>query len=535
MSTTHPRSVQRPTWPLVLLALPLTLVPLAVRAGDAPVDPAATAAPAAPATSVVGRVRFAGTAPPRRALAVGHDAHHCGSEVLDESLVVAADGALANAVVVLQGVTGDAGAPAGTGPAASPRLDQRGCAFAPHVQSVGLGASLTVQSSDPVLHNVHAFLGTRTVFNLAMPLPGRPVQRPLDEPGILRIRCDSGHTWMSAYVAVVPHRFHAVSAVDGTFQLPAVPPGTYKLRAWHERLGAVEQAVTVTAEGDAQVSLTFKAPDDAEAPAPAPSATPPLQDALAATRTELQQLEARRRADERGRLAREGQPLFVRYCATCHGRRGDGAGTSVRFTTTPPRDFTRGTYKFRMTPAGSPPSHEDLVRTISVGVRGTHMPAWKGRLTRTQIETLARYLTTLSDVFWSDTPPAPALVIPPEPAYDPQSVARGQAIYGRMQCATCHGAGGGGDGPAARALRDDWGQPIRPANFLAGAIKGGCCGASIYRAVSTGLGGTPMPSFAGAMTEAERWDLAHYVLSLGRKRPALDYLLRDPAGRTTTP
>ena len=83
--------------------------------------------------------------------------------------------------------------------------------------------------------------------------------------------------------------------------------------------------------------------------------------------------------------------------------------------------------------------------------------------------------------------------------------------------------------------QDDWGQPIRPANFLAGAIKGGCCGASIYRAVSTGLGGTPMPSFAGAMTEAERWDLAHYVLSLGRKRPALDYLLRDPAGRTTTP
>ena len=154
MSTTHPRSVQRPTWPLVLLALPLTLVPLAVRAGDAPVDPAATAAPAAPATSVVGRVRFAGTAPPRRALAVGHDAHHCGSEVLDESLVVAADSALANAVVVLQGVTGDAGAPAGTGPAASPRLDQRGCACALALVRILAGHDVTHQGAVRVVDHL---------------------------------------------------------------------------------------------------------------------------------------------------------------------------------------------------------------------------------------------------------------------------------------------------------------------------------------------------------------------------------------------
>lgn len=227
--------------------------------------------------------------------------------------------------------------------------------------------------------------------------------------------------------------------------------------------------------------------------------------------------------------------LFVGPLFTCHGRRGDGRGPSARFTSTPPRDFTRGTYKFRMSPVGAPPSLDDLVRTISVGVRTTHMPAWRGKLTRTQIETLARYLTTLSDAFWSDAPPPPPLDIPAEPAYDGASIARGKALYGKMQCATCHGEGGNGDGPAAKALRDDWGNRITPANFARGELKGGCGGATIYRAISTGLGGTPMPSFGGAMTPAERWDLAHYVLSLGHRRPAVEYLLRDPAGRITPP
>lgn len=522
-------------WWLAASAVALFVAPDLVRAGDG--DPAPPAAPAGGA--IVGQVRFKGEVPPPREIHADHDPSVCGhgGMVTDETLVVGDGGALANAVIVLQGATDP-------GPAPTPgtaTLDQKGCAFVPHVQAVLRGTTLAIQSSDPVLHNVHAFIGKRTAFNLAIPVANKVVQRPLDEPGILRIRCDSGHTWMSAFVAVVPHRFHAVSGADGSFRIADVPPGEYTLRAWHERLGAVEQKVVVAAAADATVSLTFKeletdAKAEPKGDAPPPVADDqPLQAALAATRTELQELDARHRADERARLAREGRPLFVKFCATCHGKRGDGNGPSARFTSTPPRDFTRGTYKFRMTPAGSPPTLDDLVRTISVGVRGTHMPAWKGKLTKDQIETIARYLTTLSDAFWTDAPPPPLLVIPPEPAYDDASITRGKALYAKMQCSACHGPGGAGDGPAAKSLKDDWGKPIRPANFTRGRIKGGCCGAPIFRAISTGLGGTPMPSFGGAMSDAERWDLAHYVLSLGRKRPAVDYLLRDPAGRTATP
>ncbi len=523
MRLTSPRAV----WPLAFVAVVGAFASAVVLADTS--DPASPAPPSS--GTIRGRVRFAGQVPPPAPVHVHADGDVCGKggPMLDESLLVAADGALANAVIVLQGVPAEAAAPT----AATATLDQRNCTFVPHVQAVTQGTTLAIQSTDPVLHNVHAFLGKRTAFNLAMPLPNRVVQRTLDQPGILRIRCDSGHTWMGAYIAVVPHRFHATSIVDGTFAIPAVPPGTYTLRAWHERLGAVEQRVEVTAGGEAEVSLTFK---ELESDKPTPPAEDPgLRDALQETRTALEALDDRRRADTRAQLAREGRPVFVKFCGTCHGARGDGTGPSARFTSTPPRDFTRGTYKFRMTPAGSPPSFDDLVRTISVGVRGTHMPAWKGKLSRTQIEILARYLTTLSDVFWTDTPLPPPLDIPAETPYDLASVDRGKALFTKMSCVTCHGAGGAGDGVAAAALKDDWGHPIRPADFTRGAFKGGCCGAAVYRAISTGLAGTPMPTFGGAMTPAERWDLVHYVMSLGRKHPAADYMLRAPAGRITPP
>lgn len=488
---------------------------------------AVAAAPAA--ARIAGKVRFDGKIEPPAELTAHHDMEVCkkGGPLIDERRLVSSDGGLANVVVVLQGMDSSRAASDATA-----TLDQRACRFVPHVQAVAQGTTLNISSGDPVLHNVHAFLGKRTAFNLAIPVPGVTVARRLDEAGILRIRCDSGHTWMSAYIAVVPHAYFAVSDASGSFAIADVPAGTYKLRAWHEELGVVEQTVTVEAGKEASASFTFKEPGAGE-PAPKTS-DDDLRLALAATRSAIETLAATQRAADRDRLMRDGEPLFLRYCATCHGLRGDGRGPSAQFTSSPPRDFTRGTYKFRMTPAGAAPTLDDLVRTITVGVRGTHMPGWKGRLTRSQIRTLAQYLTTLSDVFWTDAPPMAAIEIPAESPNDAASVGRGKDLYGRMQCGACHGPGGMGDGAAAAALRDDWGQPIAPANFAQGVVKGGCCGAPIFRAISTGLGGTPMPSFGAAMSPAERWDLVHYILSLRQPTSIFDALL-DPAGRISVP
>ncbi|MFN0251965.1 MAG: c-type cytochrome [Kofleriaceae bacterium] len=516
----------------ILLVLALASLPLPVHADD---SPPASPVPSVATHAIRGKVRFAGTPPTPETIHAHHDSHVCGKggPMVDESLLVDASGGLANTIVVIQGVTPVLAAVAAPGPSRAPSLDQRNCTFIPHAQSVTQGSELAIQSNDPILHNIHGFLGKRTVFNLAIPVANKVVSRRLDEAGIIRIRCDSGHTWMSAYIAVVPHRFHATTARDGSFEIAGLPRGSYTLRAWHEKLGAVEQRVEV-ADGDAQISMTFRAPSS-DTPAPrTPPAEPSFDDALISTRTAVQQVDERQRAEQRARYLSEGRPLFHKFCATCHGDRANGTGPSARFTSTPPRDLTRGTFKFRMTPAGSPPSEADLVRTIAVGVRGTHMPSWRGTLTRAQITTLARYVMALSDAFWTGTPLPPPLDIPAEPPYDQSSVARGKALYAKMSCATCHGSSGAGNGQAAAALKDDWGHSIKPADFTTGVFKGGCCGAAVFRAISTGLAGTPMPAFGGAMTDAERWDLSHYIVSLGRHRPAVDYLLA-PAGRITPP
>ena len=241
-----------------------------------------------------------------------------------------------------------------------------------------------------------------------------------------------------------------------------------------------------------------------------------------------------RLAQERALAAQQGRPLYMKYCATCHGRRGDGRGPSAAALGLAPLDFTRGLYKFRTTPADMIPTQRDIERTIALGAVGTQMPPWSKILSRADIRALARYLMSLSDRFWTGEPAPPVLEIPKEPPADAASIARGRELFARTGCPVCHGATGHGDGMVAAALRDDWGKPIRPLNYHAASPKGGACSRCYFRTVSTGHAGTPMPSFAELLSPAERWDIVHFVMSLREPRSVLDYLL-DPAGRTTTP
>ena len=82
----------------------------------------------------------------------------------------------------------------------------------------------------------------------------------MNEDGTLAItfKCDAGHTWMRGFLLVLDHRFHAVSDSAGLFRIPAVPPGTYRLKAWHEKLGTRDAAVTVKAGEEAKVRIEFK-------------------------------------------------------------------------------------------------------------------------------------------------------------------------------------------------------------------------------------------------------------------------------------
>jgi len=208
---------------------------------------AAAALPAL-AGEVRGAVRYAGPAPRPAPLEVTKDRATCGESAPDESLVVA-EGRLAHAVVQLRGVPGPPPAPV------TATLDQVRCRFVPRVQAVPRGSALDIVSSDPVLHNVHGWIGRATAFNQALPLQGQKASRTLDRPGIIRVSCDV-HDWMAAWVLVTEGPA-AVTGADGTFAFSGVPEGTYTALSWHERLGELTAQVTVPARGAATVELVY--------------------------------------------------------------------------------------------------------------------------------------------------------------------------------------------------------------------------------------------------------------------------------------
>jgi hypothetical protein len=69
-------------------------------------------------------------------------------------------------------------------------------------------------------------------------------------------KCDV-HGWMNAYAGVMSHPYFFVTGNDGKFELKGLPPGTYTVEAWHERLGASTQSVTLAASATKDVTFTF--------------------------------------------------------------------------------------------------------------------------------------------------------------------------------------------------------------------------------------------------------------------------------------
>ncbi len=214
----------------------------------------------------------------------------------------------------------------------------------------------------------------------------------------------------------------------------------------------------------------------------------------------------------------QGKAVYEQYCALCLGVQGDGKGHYSEDTIPVPRDFRQGTFKWRSTPSGSLPIDADLEKVLVNGLFGTSMPSFSTSLTHRQRLDVIAYVKTFSPRFATEKPEAP-ITSPPEPPYTAESVTRGEAAYQKFTCAQCHGGGGHGDGPSATGLKDDWGNGIVPYDFTEGHVKCGNNGSDIYRVFIAGLNGTPMPSFADAISPAEAWDLVHFIQSLSPDYP----------------
>lgn len=134
------------------------------------------------------------------------------------------------------------------------------CLFDPHVQTLDVGAKVQIENQDPILHTTHAISqGQRiTAFNVGMPRKGQVARKKVRRPGIMKVQCDSGHTWMRAWIHAFMHPYHTVTDADGRFEIADVPPGTYTLNFWHENSGTQSKKITVNADETLQEAVTFQ-------------------------------------------------------------------------------------------------------------------------------------------------------------------------------------------------------------------------------------------------------------------------------------
>jgi mono/diheme cytochrome c family protein len=219
----------------------------------------------------------------------------------------------------------------------------------------------------------------------------------------------------------------------------------------------------------------------------------------------------------RGATAQEAPPgsaLYQKLCSQCHGEKGDGKGIAAPRLSPRPRDFTSGKFKVRTTPSGALPTDDDLRAVIREGMPYTSMPGWS-HLTDAQIEELVGAVKSFSPDFADPGRKPTPIRIPDAPASSPEAIEEGKRVYTQIGCGSCHGLAGRGDGLSAPNLKDDFDHPIRPADLTKRwTFRGGPTREDIYRTFSTGMNGTPMPSFAESLSDEQRWQLVDFIASL---------------------
>lgn len=209
---------------------------------------------------------------------------------------------------------------------------------------------------------------------------------------------------------------------------------------------------------------------------------------------------------------RDGADVYMHHCVVCHGLSGDGSGEAAPRLTTKPADLTTGRYKFRSTPSGAVPTDEDLLRTLTRGVRGTAMVP-QTHIPAAELHAVVAHVKTLSPRFAE--PGRPPVQVPPKPAVTPELLAKGEKLYRDSGCLECHGAGGKGDGPSARkGMKDSRDLPIAPTDLTRRPFKRGSDAHETWKSIALGMDGTPMPSYADALEPDQLWAVVLFLESL---------------------
>jgi plastocyanin len=213
----------------------------------------------AEAPSITGKVTLKGAdaAKLHKVVDVGGNPFCTGhGDIVDPTWRVAADGALADAVITVKG------SQRASNLSSAPLIDQTQCEFVPHTLAIQAGQNVRFHNSDLTFHNIRVSCYETqgkggNIDNFGQPSRGDENVKSFNAPGIYRLECDV-HRWMNAWVVVHEGIHTAVSATDGQFSISrALADGDYVVEAWHPQFShSITQTVTVRG-GKATVDFNF--------------------------------------------------------------------------------------------------------------------------------------------------------------------------------------------------------------------------------------------------------------------------------------
>ena len=206
--------------------------------------------------AVSGKVTYEGTAAKPRTIDMSQEpscAKQYAKPVMTENVVTGPNNALENVVVYIS-----AGVPDEPAPVQPAVLVQKGCRYAPHVLAFQVNQELQIVNEDQTSHNIHPLPSNNREWNKSQPPGSGPIEDKYARPEFIPVKCNI-HPWMKGTLAVMKNSHYAITAVDGEFKLPNLPPGNYTITAWHESYGEQTQQVTISGGETKALDFVFKA------------------------------------------------------------------------------------------------------------------------------------------------------------------------------------------------------------------------------------------------------------------------------------